>query len=379
MESKINENDSNSNTNEIKVKNSNIKYVGALGNHLVKIKTVIKSSGTTHIYLKKSIKEELIQEQESINFYAISDHLNENEHASGQSIIVSEYEEKDVIPTFSPIIQSEAFKQTSAINTENSLVKHNERLSNSDIDIPKCFLNNNDLSELLKENHKTQENFYELLSDSNRILDNIVEKCDLDNLNTIGFQSELSDYISSFFNNFHKITDWAKNVHDSKLYLEFSSTYKEIVDSVVKDFHKNSLQPNINEEVKEILEKNVKILCHIYYFWLEILDVLKSILDLIGDIAEKPTKIELYKLIIGWNDCIGKLRNRFLDGLDSLKQSESEVVSAKLLEKFSQLFEQTEKIFTYFQENLGSQIFVKVSLNSKTKYLKKLYTTYSLR
>ena len=42
IESKINKNDNNRNTNKIQLENSNIKCIGAFSNHLVKNKNVIK-------------------------------------------------------------------------------------------------------------------------------------------------------------------------------------------------------------------------------------------------------------------------------------------------------------------------------------------------
>ena len=93
------------------------------------------------------------------------------------------------------------------------------------------------------------------------------------------------------------------------------------------------------------------------------------------NLAEKPTKQRLKEIIIDWNNNVGLCRKWFLDGLKSLNRAKEETDSKELSENLTKLIEQSDCIFTHFQNKFGSKIAVK--LGKKTKRLNVIRTSLS--
>ena len=105
--------------------------------------------------------------------------------------------------------------------------------------------------------------------------------------------------------------------------------------------------------------------------------MLGALLKLVGSLTStpKPTKNELYNIIVDWNENIAIYRNYFLNGLERLPEKLETSDSNELSEKLSKMRKLSQNIVTYFQEHLSGKIFVK---NGKTtKKLYKISTSFS--
>ena len=171
------------------------------------------------------------------------------------------------------------------------------------------------------------------------------------------------------------MVDWEINPEDSKLYKEFTITLRKILKYVALDFNKNYIMfKNKRKNTQKLI--NVKsTLINIDFFCECFLLMLEVLINLIKSLAVIPTKQKLKEIVIDWNINIGSYRKLFVKGLDRLKMAKEKSDSKEMTENFNKLSEQSDRILTHFQNNLGSKVAVK--LKKKIKRLNVIRTNLS--
>ena len=174
------------------------------------------------------------------------------------------------------------------------------------------------LAECLQRYHNIQKEFNDLLI---VIIDNskiFIENYDFKKLNEKSYNSELSETKSHLLKSLDNIADWAINLEDSKLYLEFTSILRTILKHKVVDFNKNYILYKKESKYNQKLLNDHNMLVDICSCCRYFLHVLEGLANLTKNLAENPTKQLLKEIIKDLNNNVGLYRKWILDGLDRL-------------------------------------------------------------
>ena len=102
------------------------------------------------------------------------------------------------------------------------------------------------LSELLQKYHVKQKKFHELLINIKNSSKNFIQKSNLLNLNEESYNNQLSGAKTQLVNSLDNLANWANNLEDSNIYLEFSSTLQTILNHLVTSFRRNQILSKSN-------------------------------------------------------------------------------------------------------------------------------------
>ena len=322
--------------------------------------------------IQKSQNSNAVPEQSDGNVSNQNRVVAENE-ASSPNFQSETLENSELANQNQTEIHLESSNQTSKVFQETE-VKEDSNADKNNVETPKCFLEDTGLLELLKRDRVVQISFYSLLKNLNVLLKDVIGKTSIEKLNDESSKNALNENINQFLKSLEKLANFANSVEDCKLCSDFLDGHLTLIKQVVTSVRSYSLMFNMNKEDSIKLKMYLIMQKKIYWYCESILNVLDGLLWLFNNLTSKPTKNELYNIIIEWNKYVGTYRGCYVEGLGLLTDFKNVAGSSELLESISKIFQLTENILTSFQDNLGSKIYV--NSGKSTKKLHKIRTTF---